>query len=425
MIYQKVKGTQDFYNEEMLKMRYVEKVTLDLAKKFGFSEIKTPIFENTEVFTRLGDESDVVKKEMYTFLDKGNRSITLRPEGTAAVARSFIENKIYANNLPLTKFCYFGPMFRHERPQAGRFREFHQFGVEVYGEGTPLLDADVIISAYNIFKKLGIKNIKLKINSIGDFSSRQNYSKVLSEYFKDNISSMCSDCNRRLEKNPMRILDCKVDKHNHVLLNAPKISDYLNEESKTYFNKVLEVLDSFEIPYEVDTNLVRGLDYYTDTVFEYIINSNDDLNGLAICAGGKYAGLVKEMSGLDIPGIGYAFGVERIMAIMDKQELFKDIAIKTDVQIIALDDKSKLHSLKLVNELRLNGYVSEIDYKNITMKQQFKLADKINPCFIIIIGEEELNSGKVTIKNTMTKSQETINEKDLLVYLKEKTNENA
>lgn len=425
MIYQRVKGTQDFYNEAMVKMRYIEKITLDLARKYGFSEIKTPIFENTEVFTRLGDESDVVKKEMYTFLDKGNRSITLRPEGTAAVARSFIENKLYANSLPLNKFCYFGPMFRYERPQAGRFREFHQFGVEVYGEGTPLLDADVIISAYNIFKKLGIKNIKLKINSIGDFASRQEYSKALYSYFKDNISSMCSDCNRRLEKNPMRILDCKVDKENPILKNAPKISDYLNEDSKIYFNKVLEVLDSFNIPYEVDTNLVRGLDYYTDTVFEYIIDSDDELNGLAICAGGKYAGLIKEMSGLDIPGIGYAFGVERIMAVMDKQDLFKDITIGTDVQIIALDDKAKLHSLKLASDLRMNGIVCEIDYKNITMKHQFKLADKLNPKFIVIIGEDELNNGKVTIKNTTTKTQETIDENKLLDYLKEKANENA
>ncbi|MFA5543377.1 MAG: histidine--tRNA ligase, partial [Bacilli bacterium] len=244
MSYQRVKGTQDFYNDSILKLRYVEKLTLEIAKNYGFKEIKTPIFENTEVFTRLGDESDVVKKEMYTFMDKGNRSITLRPEGTAGVVRSFIENKLYANNLPLNKLCYFGPMFRYERPQAGRFREFNQFGVEVFGAGTPLLDADVIISAYNIFKSLGIENIKLKINSIGDFESRQNYSKALEKYFASNIENMCSDCNRRLVTNPMRILDCKVDKNNPILLNAPNINEYLNQDSIKYFNEVLSVLDA-------------------------------------------------------------------------------------------------------------------------------------------------------------------------------------
>ncbi|MFA7366751.1 MAG: histidine--tRNA ligase [Bacilli bacterium] len=419
MSYQRVKGTQDFYNDSILKLRYVEKLTLEIAKNYGFKEIKTPIFENTEVFTRLGDESDVVKKEMYTFMDKGNRSITLRPEGTAGVVRSFIENKLYANNLPLNKLCYFGPMFRYERPQAGRFREFNQFGVEVFGAGTPLLDADVIISAYNIFKSLGIENIKLKINSIGDFESRQNYSKALEKYFASNIENMCSDCNRRLVTNPMRILDCKVDKNNPILLNAPNINEYLNQDSIKYFNEVLSVLDAFNINYDVDYNLVRGLDYYTDTVFEYVIESDDELNSLAICAGGKYSSLVKEMSNQDIPGIGYAFGVERIIAIMEKQNKFKDIEYTTDVQIISLDEISKLYSLKLANELRLSGYVAEIDYTNITMKHQFKLADKINPKFIIIVGEDEIKNNKFTIKNSYNKEQVTINSQDLLTFLKE------
>lgn len=419
MSYQRVKGTQDFYNDSILKLRYVEKLTLEIAKNYGFKEIKTPIFENTEVFTRLGDESDVVKKEMYTFMDKGNRSITLRPEGTAGVVRSFIENKLYANNLPLNKLCYFGPMFRYERPQAGRFREFNQFGVEVFGAGTPLLDADVIISAYNIFESLGIENIKLKINSIGDFESRQNYSKALEKYFASNIENMCSDCNRRLVTNPMRILDCKVDKNNPILLNAPNINEYLNQDSIKYFNEVLSVLDAFNINYDVDYNLVRGLDYYTDTVFEYVIESDDELNSLAICAGGKYSSLVKEMSNQDIPGIGYAFGVERIIAIMEKQNKFKDIEYTTDVQIISLDEISKLYSLKLANELRLSGYVAEIDYTNITMKHQFKLADKINPKFIIIVGEDEIKNNKFTIKNSYNKEQVTINSQDLLTFLKE------
>lgn len=420
--YQKVKGTQDFLGSLILKMRYVEKEAKDLISNYGFKEIKTPIFENTEVFTRsVGDESDIVTKEMYTFLDKGNRSITLRPEGTAAVVRSFIENKIYANNLPLNKFFYFGPMFRYERPQAGRFREFHQFGVEVFGDATALLDCDIIISAFNIFKKLNIKNIKLKINSIGDFLSRENYSKALKEYFKENIASMCSDCNRRLNTNPLRILDCKVDKDNPVLINAPKINDYLTSESRKYFNDVISILEKFEIPFEIDHSLVRGLDYYTDTVFEFIIDSDDELNGLAICAGGKYGNLVKSMSGLDIPGIGYAFGVERIIAVMDKQEIWPEIEKNCDVVVMGLDEESKLETLKLATTIRNNGFICDLDYKSITMKQQFKLADKLNARFIIIVGETERLNNQVTIKDTINKTQVTINNNEIIEYLKENT----
>jgi histidyl-tRNA synthetase len=419
--YQKVKGTQDFFGDYILKMRFVEALTKRVATNYGFKEIKTPIFENTEVFTRLGDESDIVTKEMYTFMDKGNRSITLRPEGTAAVARSYIENKMYANNLPLNKFFYFGPMFRYERPQAGRFREFNQFGVEVYGEGSPLLDADVIISAYDIFKELGIKNIKLKINSIGDFDSRKNYVVALQTYFANNIHKMCSDCQRRLETNPMRILDCKVDKDNEVMLNAPKITDYLTEKSKAYFNEVLLVLKAFNIPFQVDNKLVRGLDYYTDTVFEYIIESDDELNGLAICAGGKYADMIKSMNGMDIPGIGYAFGVERIIAILDKQNNWPNISVFTDVVVLGLDQDSKLESLKVCNLLRQNGFVSDMDYKNTNMKNQFKLADKLASRFIIIIGEEERKNKVVTIKDTLLKTQDIIKNEEIVLYLKEKT----
>lgn len=418
--YQKVKGTQDFYGDAIKKMRYIEEITHKVIKNYGFNEIKTPTFENTEVFTRLGEESDIVTKEMYTFKDRSDRSITLRPEGTAAIARSFIENKMYANNLPFYKFYYFGPMFRYERPQAGRYREFHQFGVEVYGEITPLLDSDVIISAYNIFKTLGIKNIKLKINSIGDFESRKNYTKALSEYFEKHIDTMCSDCQRRLKTNPMRILDCKVDKDNPVLVNAPKISDYLTENAINYFNEVLKILDQFGIVYEVDHNLVRGLDYYTDTVFEYLIDSDDELNGLAICAGGKYADLIKSMSNLDIPGIGYAFGVERIMAVMDKQAIWPQINYDTDVIVMGLDYESKLESLKITNMLRKEGFICDMDYKNIAMKNQFKLAEKLNARFIIIIGEEERMNKVVAIKDTINKIQETVKINDIVQYLKGK-----
>ena len=421
MSFQKIKGTQDFYGEKALKMRFVEEQTRQMAINSGFSEIRVPTFEATEVFVRsAGDESDIVSKEMYTFNDKGNRSITLRPEGTAGVTRSYVENKMYSNNLPLTKLFYIGSMFRYERPQAGRYREFTQFGVEVFGEGTPLLDADVIISAYNIFQKLGIKNIKLKINSIGDFVSRNIYAKVLQNYFKDNIDSMCGDCHRRVQTNPMRILDCKVDKDNPVLINAPKIKQYLNEYSLEYFSNVLNILNTFNIPYEVDENLVRGLDYYTDTVFEYIIDSDDELNGLAICAGGKYADLVKSFNGMEIPGIGYASGVERIVAVMEKQGLLDNITQNTDVVVMGLDLESKILSLKIANDLRMNNISCDLDYKNTGMKQQFKFSDRVNAKFVIIIGEEERKKNIVQIKDVNNREQNEVKINDIVSYLEGK-----
>lgn len=418
-MYQKVKGTLDFYDDSALKLKYLENEISKVIKNYGYKEIITPIFEVTELFVRTsGEDSDIVTKEMYTFNDKGNRSITLRPEGTAGVVRSFLENKMYANS-NLTKLYYFGPMFRYERPQTGRYRQFNQFGVEAFGSSSPLLDADVIISAYQIFKSLGIDNILLKINTIGDFRSRSNYVKVLKEYFSKDIDKLCSDCNNRLQKNPLRILDCKVDSNSPIIKNAPKISDSLTEESKTYFSEVLKALDYNKINYVVDDNLVRGLDYYTDTVFEFIIQSDDNLNGLAICGGGKYSEMVKSFGGPDIPGIGYAFGIERVISIMEQKKLFPDLNRSADVVLIALDDESKLYSLNLANVLRTNGYYADLDYLNTTMKQQFKLSDRLNAKFIIIIGEEELNSNTLTIKNTKTKIQETIKESNLLEYLKE------
>lgn len=418
-MYQKVKGTNDFYGESASKYRFIQNTITDVIKNYGYEEIITPIFENTELFVRgVGDETDIVSKEMYTFLDKGNRSITLRPEGTASVVRSFLENKMYANN-QLVKLFYFGPMFRYERPQTGRFRQFTQFGVEVFGEASPLLDADVIISAYQIFKALGINNLKLKINTIGDFASRKNYVEILKDYFRKDIDKLCSDCNRRLEKNPLRILDCKVDAESPIIKNAPKITDYLTNKAKDYFKEVLEALEYNNIKYEVDETLVRGLDYYTDTVFEFIIDSNDNLNGLAICGGGKYSDMVKSFGGPDIPGIGYAFGIERVISIMEQNNLFPNLQKSADVVLISLDKNSKLYSLNLARTLRENGLYVDLDYKATNMKPQFKLSDRLNAKFIIIIGEDELKSKTVSIKNTTIKEQVTIEDTKILEYLKE------
>lgn len=421
MAYQKVKGTQDFYDDKSLKLKIIEKKLSEIIKLYNYSEMITPIFENTDLFTRsVGDETDIVKKEMYTFADRSERSITLRPEGTASIARSYLENKLYANLLPLNKYFYFGPMFRYERPQAGRFRQFHQFGVEAFGDAGYLLDADIIISGYNIFLELKIKNIKLHINSIGDEKSREKYAAAIKEYFAEYKELLCSDCIRRLEKNPLRILDCKVDKNLDIMKDVPKISDFLSVESKEYFQDLLQILNDFKIPYEVNLNLVRGLDYYTDTVFEFVSESEDEYKGLAVCAGGKYANLIKQLGGPNINGIGYAFGVERLISIMDKQELWSDLDNAIDFLIIGLDDNSKKIGLEIALMLRNNKFVIDMDYKSTKLKPQFNLANKLNPKAVIILGENEVNEKVVIVKDSKSGEQEKIEVSKLVIYLKEK-----
>lgn len=425
MSYQKLKGTLDFYQQEAAKMRFIEEKAKTILNTFGFEEIITPIIEPTDVFVRSsGDSSDIVNKEMYTFNDRGNRSITLRPEGTASVVRSFLENKLYVNS-PLTKLYYCGPMFRYERPQAGRYRQFMQFGIEVFGEGSAFLDADVIISAYQLLSALGIKGIQLKINTIGDFISRKDYAAKLQAYFAGKMDDFCEDCQKRLTKNPLRILDCKVDANKDIVQQAPKIKDSLSAASLSHFKEVTDILSMMQIPYQVDETLVRGLDYYTDTVFEFILDVPGELQGLAICAGGKYADLVKNFGGPDIPGIGYAFGMERIMMVMNSQALFADIFKKTDVIMICLDEDSKKLGLEFANQLRSENLIVEMDYNNYSLKQQFKLADKVNPQYIIIIGEEERTSGIFTIKNTQKNTQEKIKKENIVTYIRGKNNENS
>ncbi len=425
MAYQKIKGTLDFVGIDAKKRRYVEKEIRKIMKAYNLEEIITPTFEQTEVFSRSsGESSDVVTKEMYTFKDKGDRSITLRPEGTASVVRAFLENKLYA--LPgIKKYFYNMPMYRYERPQAGRFREFVQFGVEFFGEASYLLDVDVITLADNIFKKLGMTGkYYVAVNTIGDFESRESYQKALREYFNKHIDSLCSDCKNRLEKNPMRILDCKVDKDNPILKNAPKIKDYLNESSKEYFENFLKALDYLGIDYVVNDNLVRGLDYYTDTVFEFISKGDDNdsvksLKGIAICAGGRYTGLTKTLGGPDIPGIGFAFGVERVTSLLDYYNLLPDLEAKVDICLLSLDPESKLFALNLVNKLRREGIVCEIDYVNNNLKPQFKLSDRVKSRLIGIIGETERNNNIINIKNPLTGEQENIKVDSLVEYIKQ------
>ena len=418
--YQKIKGTQDFIGLSAKKMRKFERVASSVAETFGIKEIITPIIEETNVFVKnVGEDSDIVKKEMYTFLDKGNRSITLRPEGTAAIARSFIENKMYANP-GVTKLFYYGPMFRYERPQTGRYRQFNQFGVEYYGLQSPLMDVEIINSAFSIFKKLGLNNIKLKINSIGDSVSRANYSKALKEYFRPVIDDFCDDCKRRIDTNPLRILDCKVDRENEMIKNAPTINEFLTSESVNYFKNVLEGLDNLDIPYIVDCRLVRGLDYYTDTVFEFVCYDELNNESLALGGGGRYANLIKDMCGVDVNGMGYAFGIERLIDLMDANNLNNDCVDNTDVCIIALDYESKLEGFKLANVLRENGLVTEMEYSSYSLKSQFKLADRVNARFIVIIGEEERKTNVYTIKDKKLNIQENVNKDNILNYIKER-----
>ncbi|MFA6375641.1 MAG: histidine--tRNA ligase, partial [Bacilli bacterium] len=375
--------------------------------------------ENTNVFSRSsGEESDIVTKEMYTFLDRGNRSITLRPEGTAGVVRSYLENKLYVEP-GIKKLYYFGPMFRYERPQAGRYRQFYQFGIEAFGEGSYLLDADIILTAYEIFKMLKINNIKVLINSIGDFNSRNNYAKVLQEYFKDNITDLCADCKRRYNTNPLRILDCKIDKNNPIIKSAPKINEYLTVESKLYFENLIKTLEINNIPFEVDTNLVRGLDYYTDTVFEFIIENSDSLEGLALGGGGKYASLVKSMGGPDIPGVGYAFGIERIISIMEENNSFPSFNASIDCVILSLDEISKIESMKIASELRKNNISVDYDYTSLNMKPQFKLADRLSAKYVLIYGEKERNNKSIVVKNQKNTHQEIVKLENLIAYLKQ------
>ncbi|HQC89293.1 MAG: histidine--tRNA ligase [Bacilli bacterium] len=425
MIYQRVKGMLDYVGEEAAKFRYIEKCFTEEIKKYGFREIITPVLENTEVFVRSsGEESDIVEKEMYTFTDKGRRSLTLRPEGTAGVVRSFIENKLYARPEP-EKLYYFAPMFRYSRPQAGRYRQFYQFGVEVFGDVSPLLVADLIASGDKILKRLGIKDIILKINSIGDFSSREAYADRLRAHFAAHRDGLCEDCRRRLDKNPLRVLDCKADSDHPAVIAAPSIADCLSAEAQEYFRKVRAGLDLLGVKYEADSRLVRGLDYYTDIVFEYIYEGDNVYRGLAAGGGGNYADLVSSFGGPDIPGVGYAMGLERILGIMEEQNLFPALDSGLVVAVIGLDEASKEKSLQVASLLREAGYRCELDYAKTALKPQFRLADRAGAGAIVIIGEEERKNNVLTVKNAKTKNQETIPEENLLAYLKEIENENG
>lgn len=395
-----IKGTKDVLPKEVHKNQYIEATALDIAEKFGYKEIRTPMFEHTELFQRgVGDTTDVVQKEMYTFDDKGGRSITLRPEGTAGAVRSYLENGLCNEALP-QKVCYVGPCFRYEKPQAGRLREFHQFGVECFGTASPLADAEIISLGKSIFDTLEVKDISLEINSIGCPTCRAEYHKALKEYFSSRKDELCDTCRDRLDRNPMRILDCKSPVCSEIAKDAPVVTDYLCEECDKHFKKVQEYLKAMNIEYTINPKIVRGLDYYTKTVFEFISNSIGAQGTVA--GGGRYDGLVDELGGQKTPSLGFAMGLERLMMLMDAQNASFPDASAPDLFVVALGNKATLKAVEIVKDMRAEGFTALMDLNQRSIRAQMKYADKLGAKFNIVIGDNEVENGTAKLKNMST-----------------------
>ena len=391
------KGTKDVLPKDSYKWQYVEKIARETAKEFAVSEIRTPTFEHTEVFLRgVGETTDIVNKEMYTFMDKGDRSITLKPEGTAGVARSFVENGLYAGTLP-AKLFYISPCFRYERPQAGRLREFHQFGVEVLGSTMPNSDAETIILAKTFLEKLGVKNVTLYINNIGCSDCRKKYAEALKSYMSDNYDKLCDLCKDRLVKNPMRVLDCKNPECKKLTANAPSILDYICDDCREHFNRVQNLLTLAGVEFKINPNIVRGLDYYTKTVFEFV-SENIGVQS-TVCGGGRYDKLIAEFGGPDTPGIGFAVGIERLILMLDNLGVEIPNENKVKIYLAPMGEKESDMAFSLVCELRKHGIVAETDHVGRGIKAQFKYADKIGAEFVGVIGSSELEKGVVKLKN--------------------------
>ncbi len=399
------KGTKDVLPQDSYKWQYVEGVAREVAKKFHLKEVRTPTFEHTELFQRgVGDTTDIVTKEMYTFKDKGDRSITLKPEGTAGAVRSFIENGMYGGVLP-AKMYYITPAFRYERPQAGRLREFHQFGVELFGAKSAQTDAEAIAMADTLLKKLGLQ-VKLYINSIGCPTCRAAYNKVLKEFFAPRLESLCYDCKTRFEKNPLRLLDCKEEGCKAINESAPSILDYLCEECKAHFEEVKACLDLANIGYEIDPRIVRGLDYYTRTVFEFV-SSAIGAQG-TVCAGGRYDGLIEELGGNSVPAVGFAAGIERLLIVMEQTGVAIPEEEKPTVYLAGMDKACRQKAFELAIALRKEGIFAEIDHMERSIKAQFKYADKIGAKYVAVIGGNELAEGVMNVKNMSDGSSESV-----------------
>lgn len=406
LITKAIKGTKDVLPSEVYKNQYIEATCLTVAENFGYKEMRTPVFEHTELFQRgVGDTTDVVQKEMYTFDDKGGRSITLRPEGTAGAARSFLENGLSNEALP-QKICYLISCYRYEKPQAGRLREFHQFGIECFGATSPLADAEMIALAKQIFDELGVKNLHLELNSIGCPTCRAEYHKALKEYFASRVDELCDTCRDRLDRNPMRILDCKSPVCSEIAKDAPVVLDYLCDECKEHFEKTKSYLDAMNIEYIVNPQIVRGLDYYTKTVFEFVADSIGAQG--TVCGGGRYDGLIEELGGQHTPSLGFAMGLERLQLVMEAQGCEFPEPSRPDLFIVAMGDKATLKAVEIAKDMRDEGYSVVYDLNGRSLRAQMKYADKINAKYNVVIGDNEVDTKSAVLKDMATGEQSDI-----------------
>jgi histidyl-tRNA synthetase len=407
--FEKPTGTQDVLPGAVEKWQYIEGKARDLCRRFNYREIRTPMFEHTGLFERgVGETTDIVEGEMYTFKDKGDRDLALRPEGTAGVVRAYVQNKLYGEP-DVSKLYYIGPMFRYERPQAGRYRQFHQFGIEAFGAVDPAIDAEVISMGYQFYKDLGLKDVRVELNSVGNAPSRAAYREKLLGFLRPMKDNLCSDCQRRIERNPLRVLDCKVDQDKFT--DAPSILDSLDDECITHFEKVKMHLDIMGVEFTINPRLVRGLDYYTHTAFEYKaagIGSIDTVGG-----GGRYNGLVEEIGGPDQPGIGFGIGLERILLILEDQKVELETAKPLDVYFVALGDEADIEISKQLYFLRSQGFSAERDYLGRKMKAQMKSADRMSARYTAILGEDELKNGVIALKSMSTGEQQTVKLEEL------------
>lgn len=417
---QRQKGCNDIFGREAKIWKYVDGVIDAVMEKYNYTYIRTPIIEATELFHRgVGETTDIVSKESYDFKDKGDRKITLRPEGTAGVVRAYIENKMYGDNQPV-KVYYNGTMYRYERPQAGRDRELTQFGVEVLGTDDPMSDAEVISLAVNVYKMLGLKEIKVNLNSLGDNDSRIAYRDALIKYFEPHINELCEDCKNRLLKNPLRILDCKVDAEKEIMKKAPKTLEYLNDESRDRFEKVCDYLDILGIKYEINPNIVRGLDYYNHTVFEIEAKVEGFGSNNVIGAGGRYNGLVSQLDGPETACVGFASGIGRLVMALELEKVKLPIVDDIDLFLMYVNEDEKKYALYLAQELRTAGFIVDTEYTGRSLKAQFKQADRLKAKFTCVLNSDDLNNNEVKIKNNKTKEEEIISLDALIYYLDEK-----
>ncbi len=415
----RMKGTYDI-TDDIGYYQAVETQINKVSKLFAYQEIRTPHFENRDLFHRgVGEDSDIVSKETYDFEDRGGRINTLRPEGTAPIVRAFIENKLYANPVVPQKVYYYGSMFRYERPQKGRFREFRQFGAEAFGSAEPALDAEIIAYAHTLLRALKINDVTVHLNTLGDKKSQTDYATALKKHFKPHLDTLCGDCNKRFSDNPLRILDCKVDQDKPIMQTAPKTLDYLTEAAKAHFDAVVDYLTAMKIPFEIDHNLVRGLDYYTHTVFELKVSKELLGNQNAICGGGRYDNLVETLDGPPTPAVGFAFGVERLIVALKAND-YPLVDPHVHAYFLIMGKQARLKAMELSQKLRLGGLLTDLDYMDKGMKGQFKQSAHKNARFVIIIGDAEIENETVNVKDQLNNEEWTIAMDNLYITLVEK-----